>query len=724
MNKFIKLYKQQKIKQAFRLVLLSSIIFVGFYACENEKFDAPPHEKPHYSGNSNISLSDFKARYDHLLVKLNDDEVISGVVTANDVSGNLYKQLFIEDESGGLMLALDRNNIYNDIRVGQRLFIETTDLYIGKYGGMHQLGYRYSKDNNESYSIGQIPWELAKLHVFKDDYPQPDNVKPKVITSKELTSENFGRLVKLEGVYFDDGGEIFSYPTQEGAVQTLNRVLRFADMPSRTVTVRISSAANFANDIIPHGVGSVTGILTVFNNIVQLLVREIEDLDFDENPNGWGIENNPWSASYALSNQDIGKTGWVSGVIVGTIKPGINQQNLITNNDDLIFTAPFPMDAYILIAQNADESNWEKCLLVNLPAGSTMREYLNLSDHEANVGKEVGIRGSLQNILGAAGLRVTNGDAGDFVFKYEGEEILYVPFTSTLNPFFTYNKVGHHKWEIDTKYNYAIISGYESSTQSFYENEDWLISPSLDLSVYSSAHISFEHVSRYGENSKDLSLWISSDYIDGDPSYAHWSQIVIQNYSSGNDWYDWTNSGDLNIPSEFLEQENVHIAFKYLSNPLRAATWQIREFYVFLGPGSEDEEPEPEYGDGSYETPFNISDIRTNQGLSGKHWVKGFIVGTIDGMNITKDSNFSAPFESNTNLLLAATKDETNINHCIPVQLPMGDVRDALNLNNHPENKGKEVKLYGSLEAYFGKDGLKSVSDYEFQGASNDPDAP
>ena len=98
--------------------------------------------------------------------------------------------------------------------------------------------------------------------------------------------------------------------------------------------------------------------------------------------------------------------------------------------------------------------------------------------------------------------------------------------------------------------------------------------------------------------------------------------------------------------------------------------------------------------------------------------ITGYIVGTIDGKTYTEGCRFSGTSETATNLLIADNAEETDPANCIPVQLPKGDVRTALNLVDNSGNYKKQVKLTGSLEKYFGVAGLKNVTAYEFTGAT------
>lgn len=119
----------------------------------------------------------------------------------------------------------------------------------------------------------------------------------------------------------------------------------------------------------------------------------------------------------------------------------------------------------------------------------------------------------------------------------------------------------------------------------------------------------------------------------------------------------------------------------------------------------------PGEGDaGSKENPYTVAYAIANN--SGTAWVKGYVVGWVDGMTLSSGATFNGEATSNTNLLIADTPDETELSKCMPVQLPSGSVRNALNLKDNPTLYKKQVFLNGSLERYFGTAGLKSVKEY------------
>jgi len=122
-----------------------------------------------------------------------------------------------------------------------------------------------------------------------------------------------------------------------------------------------------------------------------------------------------------------------------------------------------------------------------------------------------------------------------------------------------------------------------------------------------------------------------------------------------------------------------------------------------------DPQPGKGEGKGTADSPYNV--IAAMAAASGTGvYVKGFIVGTVTGQTLATGAVFSDAAEAQTNLLIAASANETNVENCMPVQLPSGDIRTALNLVDNKGNYKKEVTLYGNIEKYFGATGIKSVS--------------
>lgn len=129
--------------------------------------------------------------------------------------------------------------------------------------------------------------------------------------------------------------------------------------------------------------------------------------------------------------------------------------------------------------------------------------------------------------------------------------------------------------------------------------------------------------------------------------------------------------------------------------------------------------PEGGIGNGTWDSP--LSAVQVLGGTSGTNvWVTGYIVGWIDtdggNNNVCNETTctFTVPATLNTNMLMAATPDERDYTKCIPVQLG-GDVRNALNLQDHPENLGKQVTVKGNVERYFSiNEALKTLTAYNW----------
>ena len=127
--------------------------------------------------------------------------------------------------------------------------------------------------------------------------------------------------------------------------------------------------------------------------------------------------------------------------------------------------------------------------------------------------------------------------------------------------------------------------------------------------------------------------------------------------------------------------------------------------------GTPDPDPDTELdNDGSLENPFTVADVQAlNSTQKGPFWVEGYIVGVVDGKSLKDGAKFEAAAVE-TNLIIADDADASEAANVIPVQLPAGFIRDALNLSANPANLKMKVALYGTLENYFSVAGVKNVT--------------
>ena len=114
-------------------------------------------------------------------------------------------------------------------------------------------------------------------------------------------------------------------------------------------------------------------------------------------------------------------------------------------------------------------------------------------------------------------------------------------------------------------------------------------------------------------------------------------------------------------------------------------------------------------GEGTEAKPYDVPAAITKGEQAGVY-LKAFIVGFVDGQVYAEGATFSAASTSQTNILIAASPDETDAAKCMPVQLPTGDIRTKLNLKDNADNYKKEVLLYGDITKYFSVPGLKNTS--------------
>ena len=124
--------------------------------------------------------------------------VIKGQIISSDKTGNIYKSFYIQDETAGIEIKIGKNGLYNDYKVGQWIYVDCTDLTVGAYEGMIQIGY---KDETGEYETAYLEHSaIIDNHVFKGAMAdKKDLITPVTISGEQIYDEKYlGTLVTIE----------------------------------------------------------------------------------------------------------------------------------------------------------------------------------------------------------------------------------------------------------------------------------------------------------------------------------------------------------------------------------------------------------------------------------------------------------------------------------------------------------------------------------------------
>lgn len=152
------------------------------------------------------------------------------------------------------------------------------------------------------------------------------------------------------------------------------------------------------------------------------------------------------------------------------------------------------------------------------------------------------------------------------------------PFTTNFNSWVKQSVIGAGQtWLLNASNGNpgqcADMNGFASGAQN---NEDWLISPSINLTGLTTAFLKFDTAKNFTGNA--LQVYVSTNYTSGLPSTATWTPLSATVATSTG--FVWTNSGNVSL-APYLGNSNVRIAFKYTSTTAAAAQWRVDNVSVF-----------------------------------------------------------------------------------------------------------------------------------------------
>ena len=209
--------------------MIAALCVVLFAACQDKgEWDAPSDSAAPQYGNNNIaetnvlSIKDLMAKYaaeikNDRIIEITEDIQIKGRVAANDVGGNFYKKITIQDEPANaadmraMTISIDESGLWGYLPIGQQIVVSLKGLCIGGYGEQAQIGTPYT-NNKGVISVGRM-----SKHVWQQHFKIVGDVK-------ELAPEEFTSSFMNEKDNFSVGGKNYNLVKNAGKLVVFKNV--------------------------------------------------------------------------------------------------------------------------------------------------------------------------------------------------------------------------------------------------------------------------------------------------------------------------------------------------------------------------------------------------------------------------------------------------------------------------------------------------------------------
>lgn len=271
-----------------------ALVCTLFASCMGDSYADPEVDSPNVGspyGNNDIkdenviTIKELKNRFKTQITtngyeRIIEDLKIKAVVTGTDISGNIYNEVPLQDETGAIIVSVAQGGLYGYLPVGTEVIIDLKDLYVGNYRSQAQVG-GLTTDKNGNKTLGRLnrfTWQqhfkitgnkkVVKPEVFADGATQTS-------TTWDLFDDS-GKLGTIKNVTIRNVNENSMYAdpdTQQSASWYFN------EFKGNTIMIYNSPYSDFAAKILPQGKCNITGIIKRFNNTWEIIIRDENDVE-------------------------------------------------------------------------------------------------------------------------------------------------------------------------------------------------------------------------------------------------------------------------------------------------------------------------------------------------------------------------------------------------------------------------------------------------------------
>lgn len=277
-------------------------------SCMDDDWNDPTGEVAPYGNNDiveddakMISIKELKAKTVDLIpssqandtVRITEDWQLKVRVTGNDIQGNIYNQIAVQDESGeGLLICIQKGGLFGFLPVGQEILVNLKGLYIGIYGNNVQIGVPYTNTSGRTFpsrmNINVWNEHFKILGAADASKVVPEKFDVSKLKDVAYVKSHRGKLMTLENVEMDgaDGKLAWAPEADKDPGNGVSRTVKINGKAQSLMVVRSSTYADFAAKAMPTGKVNLTGIFTVYATnpskygyTWQILLRSDSDIE-------------------------------------------------------------------------------------------------------------------------------------------------------------------------------------------------------------------------------------------------------------------------------------------------------------------------------------------------------------------------------------------------------------------------------------------------------------
>ena len=295
---------------------------------------------------------------------------------------------------------------------------------------------------------------------------------------------------------------------------------------------------------------------------------------------GTGKWNDPFSVWQVLAGVEMaeGQTAvWVTGYIVGYINTFDGDYAKLREKSAVFGTAGAP-NSNLMLAMTPDETDWEKCIPVQLAYGTAGRD-LSLQQHPNYLGRQVTLLGTTgAKYLSVYGLRNCSafnwGDQGVYSPELDNDGTIQIFLTNSLGDCTIENATPlpaglNFVWEWSSQYNCAKATGYYNSTS--YATDSYLVTPEITLS--DDPYATVDHALNYlrgGILRDNIGFYVRENG-------GEWNELEFSVDPDGTSFTFVTSTIDLSAYAE----KTVQLGLRYRSTSSSATTWEVKNLYIY-----------------------------------------------------------------------------------------------------------------------------------------------